>query len=29
VIGYTPEDDSEVKFADGICQLLHDQRGRT
>jgi len=29
VIGYAPEDDSEVKFADGIRQLLHDQRGRT
>ncbi len=29
VIGYAPEDDSEVKFADGIRALLGDQPGRT
>jgi len=29
VIGYAPEDDSEVKFADGIRALLGDKPGRT
>lgn len=29
VIGYAPEDDSEVKFAAGVRQLLSDAPGRT
>ncbi len=29
VIGYTPEDDSEVKFAEGIRALLRDHPGRS